>query len=226
MEKDLVAILEDLRKKISKSYLEKQKEKFEKEINGLINEYKNIEVPDGVLGETYESLKSKGKELMKESNIRDPKKVNYYLRYCTAALYDFKGELKHLNTILKSFLLTGMLFFILAPQYFSFLLPLVFVLPVFLGFRGMKKRMLNGLMMGVSVAPMAMLAALIWIRNGLITLTSGTFDTFVNQLAQSYGFSYGFTQNLAVACIGLSVVMLASSIVLVYNTIKHRKMFI
>jgi hypothetical protein len=45
-------------------------------------------------------------------------------------------------------------------------------------------------------------------------------------LAQSYGFSYEFTQNLAIACILLSLVMLGSSIVLLYNAVKYRKMFI
>lgn len=225
MERDLVTVLEELNKKISKSYSGKKKEKFEKEITGLINAYKVLEIPEA-LGETYESLKNKGKELMKESNIKNEKKVDYYLKYCGAAMYDFKGELRHLNTILKSFLLTSMLFFILAPQYFSFLLPLVFVLPIFLGFRGMRKRVLNGLMMGIAVVPMAILVAVVWIRNALITFSTGTFGDFVNQLAQSYGFSYQFTQNLAIACITMSIVMLASSIILLYNGIKHRKMFI
>lgn len=225
MEKDLVLILEDLKKKISKAYGGKKKEKFEKDITALIISYNELEIPEE-LAEIYESLKNKGKELAKESNIKNAKKVDYYLRYCGAALYDFKGELKHLNTVLKSFLLTAMLFFILAPQYFSYILPLIFAIPIFLGFRGMRKRVQNGLLMGAAVVPMAILVAMVWIRNALITISSGTFGEFVNQLAQNYGMSYEFAQNLALACIAMSAVMLASSIIFVYNAYKYRKMFI
>ena len=182
-----------------------------------------MEIPEA-LGATYESLKNKGKELLKESNLKQEKKMDYYLRYCGAAIYDFKGNLQPLNTILKSFLLTCVLFFVLAPQYFSFILPIIFVLPIFLGLRGMRKRVLNGLMMGVAVVPMAMLVSIVWIRNAILTI--GNFEPFINQLAQSYGFSYEFTKNLAIACILMSVVLLASSITLLYNAIKHRKMFI
>jgi uncharacterized membrane protein (DUF485 family) len=200
MEKDLVAVLEEVNKKISKVYSGKKKDKFEGEINGLISIYKDMEIPEA-LGETYESLINKGKELMKESNIKQEKKVDYYLRYCGAAIYDFKGNLQPLNTIMKSFLLMSALFFVLSPQYFSFILPLIFVLPVFLGLRGMRKRVLNGLYVGIAVVPMAMLVSIVWIRNAILTISSGTFVDFINQLAQSYGFSYEFTQNLAIAFI-------------------------
>lgn len=225
MEKDLVIVLEDLSKKINKVYTGKNKEKFEKQINGLISIYKDLDIPTA-LDETYESLKNKGKELMKESNIKQEKKVDYYLRYCAAAVYDFKGNLQPLNAILKAFLLTCALFFVLAPQYFSFTLPIIFVIPIFMGLRGMRKRVLNGLIIGVAVVPMAILVSIVWIKNAVLTITSGTFGNFVSQLAQSYGFSYEFTQNLAIACIMLSLVMLASSIILLYNAIKYRKMFI
>lgn len=225
MEKDLVVILEEINKKTKKIYSGKKKEKFEKEINGLINEYNTLEIPEA-LNETYESLKNKGKELMKESNIKQEKKVDYYLRYCGAAIYDFKGNLQPLNIIMKSFLLTCVLFFVLSPQYFSFIMPLIFVLPIFLGLRGMRKRVLNGLYMGIAVVPMAILVSIVWIRNAVLTISSGTFGDFINQLAQSYGFSYEFTKNLAIAFILLSIILLVSAITLIYNAIKHRKMFI
>ncbi|MHB1392060.1 MAG: hypothetical protein ACYCYE_03105 [Clostridia bacterium] len=223
MEKDLITVLEEVSKKVNKTYAGKKKEKFEKDITELINEYNTLEIPEA-LNETYESLKNKGKELMKESNIKQEKKVEYYLRYCGAAIYDFKGNLQPLNIILKSFLLTCVLFFVLAPQYFSFILPLIFVLPIYLGLKGMRKRVLNGLMMGVAVVPMAILVSIVWIRNAILTM--GNFAPFVNQLAQSYGFSYEFTKNLAIACILLSVVLLVSSIVLLYSAVKYRKMFV
>ena len=225
MEKDLIVVLEDLNKKINKAYIGKKKEKFEKEISGIIIIYKELEISEA-LSDTYASLVNKGKELMKESNIKQEKKVDYYLRYCRAAVYDFNDNLQPLNTIMKSFLLTCALFFVLAPQYFSFVLPIIFALPIFLGLRGMRKRVLNGLLMGIAVVPMAILVSVVWIRNAILTIGTGTFDSFVNQLSQSYGFSLEFTKNLAIACIMLSIVMLVSSITLLYNAYKHRKMFI
>lgn len=225
MEKNLTAILEELKKKISKAYMGKKKEKFEKIIDGLINEYNTLEIPEAH-EDIYDSLKNKGKELMKESNIKQEKKVDYYLRYCGAAVYDFKDNLQPLNTIMKSFLLSCAIFFVLAPQYFSFILPLIFAVPVFMGLKGIRKRVLNGLIVGVAVTPMAILVAMVWIRNAMLTISKGTFSDFVGQLAQSYGFSMEFTKNLAIACILLSIVLLVSSIVLLYNAYKHRKMFI
>lgn len=223
MEKDLVTVLEDISKKISKVYAGNKKSKYEKEIARLTAKYRALEIPEE-LNETYESLKNRGRELLKEANIKNEKKVDYYLRYCEAAIYDFKGNMKPLNTILKSFLLTAILFFALSPQYFSFILPLIFIIPVFLGLRGIKQRSLNGLMIGVSVVPMAILVSTVWLRNAVLTM--GNFSEFVNSIAQHYKFSYEFTKNLTIASIALSVVMLGSSITLLVSAIKHRKMFI
>ena len=95
-----------------------------------------------------------------------------------------------------------------------------------MGLRGMRKRVFNGLIIGVAIVPMAILVAMVWIRNAVLTISSGTFGSFVNQLAQSYGFSFEFSKNLAIACIMLSIIMLGSAVTLIYNAIKHRSMFI
>jgi hypothetical protein len=113
---------------------------------------------------------------------------------------------------------------VLAPQYFGFILPFIFVIPIFMGLRGMKKRMLNGLMIGVSVVPMGILVATIWLKNLLLTM--GNFDLFVSGIAKQYNMSMEFTQNLAIASIIMSVVLLGSSITLLVSAIKYRKMFI
>lgn len=223
MVKDLLLVLDDLKKKIDKFYDGKKRDTFNNQIELIIKQYKEIEIPEKHMA-TYESLVSKGKELIKESNVKNEKKVAYFLRYCEAAEFDFKDNVKPLNLIMKSFLLTCTLFFVLAPQYFSFILPLIFVIPIYLGLRGMRKRVLNGLMMGISVVPMGILVAIVWLRNAYLTM--GTFDVFVNNIAQQYNFSFDFTKNLAVACIILSVVLLGSSITLFVSAIKYRKMFV
>ncbi len=223
MEKGLTVVLEDIKKKVDKIYAGKAKDKYDRRIEELLSEYAALEIPEKHI-DIYNSLINRGKELQKESNIKNTKKLDFFLRYCGAAQYDFRDNMAPLNLIMKSFLLTCVLFFVLAPQYFSFILPLIFVIPIFMGLRGIKKRMMNGLMMGVSVVPMGLLVSIIWLRNAYLTL--GNFDVFVSGLAQQYHFSLEFTRNLAVACIMMSAVMFGSSIVLLVSAIKHRKMFI
>lgn len=223
MVKDLLLVLEDIRKKINKFYDGKKRDKFNSQIDKLKQDYSSIEVQERH-EETYQSLVNKGKDLLKENNIKDEKKITYYLRYCSAAEYDFNNNIKPLNLIMKSFLLTSALFFVLGPQYLGIVLPLIFVIPIFSGLRGMRKRVLNGLMMGVSIVPMGILVAIIWIRNVLLTM--GNFAQFVAGIAQQYKLSIEFTQNLVIACVLMSVVLLVSSITLLVSAIKYRDMFV
>ena len=223
MEKDLLLVLDDIKKKINKLYDGKKKERLNNQIEELKQNYSTIEIPEKH-DEIYASLVAKGKELIKENNIKNEKKVSYYLRYCGAAIFDFKDDIKPLNLIMKSYLLTCTLFFVLGPQYFGVVLPLIFVVPIFMGLRGMRKRVLNGLMIGISIVPMGVLVATIWLRNAYVA--RGNFGAFISGIAQQYNLPLDFTQNLAIACIALSAVLLASSITLLVSTIRYRKMFI
>jgi hypothetical protein len=223
MEKDLLLVLEDINKKINKFYAGKKKDNFNKQIESLKQEYNSLVIPERHI-ETYESLVNKGKELLKESNIKDEKKVIYYLRYCGAAVYDFKDNIKPLNTIMKSYLLTCTLFFVLAPQYLGMVMPLIFVIPIYMGLKGMRKRVLNGLMIGISIVPMGLLAGVIWLRNAY--LARGNFDALISNIAQQYNLPMDITHNLAIVCIVMSAVLMGSSITLFVSAIKHRKMFI
>ncbi|MEA4847619.1 MAG: hypothetical protein VB106_10345 [Clostridiaceae bacterium] len=225
MDRDLIVVLEDVNKKIGKVYSGKKKEKYEKLISGLINQYNNLEIPEEHM-EIYNSLVKRGKELMNPANIKEEKKVEFYLGYCRAAIYDFNNNIAPLKNVMKAFILTAMMFFVLSPQYFSFVLPLVFIIPVFMGYRGIKNRVFNGLLIGLAVVPMGILVAFVWIRNAILTLSTGTFADFISGLAQTYGVSFEFSRNLAMACIFMSVVLLASSISFVYFAVKHRNMFI
>lgn len=229
MNNDLVTVLGDVKVKVGKFYDGKRKEKYQKDLENLIKQYGTLE-KDLATEERYEpiysSLIKRGKELIREGNVRDNKKVEYYLRYCNAATYDFNDDIQHLNTILKSFIMTGVLFFVLAPMYFSYILPLLFVLPVFLGLRGMKSRTLNGLMIGVSVVPMALMVATVWLKNAYLLITTNTYDSFVAGLAKQYNIAIETSNSLAISCIGLSCVLLVSSVLTVYNAYKYRKMFI
>lgn len=223
MDKDLLLVLEDINKKINKIYSGRKRDSYNKQIAELLKSYESIEIQEKH-EPTYKSLVSKGKELLRDANIKDEKKLSYYLRYCNAAEYDFKDNIKPLNLILKSFLLTSALFFVLSPQYFGFVLAFIFIIPIFLGLRGMRKRVMNGLMMGVAVVPMGLLVSIIWLRNAFLTM--GNFNQYIAELSQQYGFTFEFTKNLQMASTMMSVVLLGSSITLLYAAIKYRKMFV
>jgi uncharacterized membrane protein (DUF485 family) len=223
MEKDLLLVFDDVKKKINKFYDGNKKDKLNKQIEELKKTYSSLEISERHV-ETYDSLVKRGNELLKENNIKNEKLVHYYLRYCDAAEFDFKNNIQPLNLIMKSFLLTCTLFFVLGPQYLGFVLPLIFVVPIFMGMRGMKKRVMNGLMLGVSVVPMGILVATIWLKSAYLAM--GNFDAFVGGIAQQYSLSMDFTQNLIIACVLMSVVLLGSSVTLLVSAIRYRKMFI
>ena len=225
MEKELIPVLQDINKKLKKFYSDKKRTKYEELIKEIIEAYTALDIPEERI-DIYDSLVSRGKELIKDVNMKDNKKVEFYLGYCRAAIFDFNDNVKPLATILKLFLLTAALFFVLSPQNFSFVLPIVFFLPVFMGFRGIRNRQFNGLFIGLSIVPMAILVSIVWIRNAILTISTGTFGDFINGLAQSYNVSFEFSRNLAIVFIFMSVVMMVSSISFLIYGIKYRKMFI
>lgn len=225
MEKELILVLQDINKKVKKFYSDKKRANYEKLIKEIIDEYTALEIPEERI-EIYESLISRGKELQKDVNMKEHKKVDFYLGYCRATVFDFKDNIKPVADILKLYSLMAATFFVLSPQYFSFVLPLVFLLPVFLGFRGIRNRLFNGLLIALALVPMGILVSMVWIRNAFLTISTGTFGEFINGLAQSYNISYEFSRNLAIVFILMSVVLLVSSISFAVYSIKYRKMFI
>lgn len=225
MDRSIINILDEIEKRLGKVNInDKKKKKYMDEVRYLSEEYSKLNnIPDPVKA-VYDSLIKKGRELTKDVNTKDIKKVDYYLRYCHAALYDLKGNLKPLTLIIRSYLLTCLLFISLSPQYFSFILPIVLLIPIFLGLRGMKRRSMNGLLYAGSAMPMSFLTSITILRN--IQLASKDFNGYINSLAQNANRSPESVRNLTILFTVLSVVLLISTIYTTYMGIKHRKMFV
>jgi hypothetical protein len=64
----------------------------------------------------------------------------------------------------------------------------------------------------------------IWLMNAFNARND--FVGFIAGIAQQYNLSIQFTQNLATACIFMSVVLVVSSLTLLVSAVKYRKMFI
>ena len=89
---------------------------------------------------THLQLNKKGNELLKD--IRGGKHVDnvandipIYIRYLKASLMDFEGKTNKLKYYLLSFYLTSALFMAFTPQFYGYILPLIFLVPIFLGVR-------------------------------------------------------------------------------------------
>jgi uncharacterized membrane protein (DUF485 family) len=224
MDKTLVAIFGDLEKKIEKlDVKENKKSAFQRDIKYLIENYRNLEISDNHKA-VYDSLVKKGRELLKDFNNNSVGKLDMYLRYAIAALYDIKGNTKPLTTLVRTYLISCALFMALSPQYFSYILPLVLFVPMFMGLKGMKNRTMTGLKIGMASMPMAVLTASIWVRNGILNV--GNFDAHVQAIANQMNSSVGFARNLTIIFTVLSVVLFVSSIYTIYSGWKYRKMFV
>lgn len=217
-------IFEDLKNKIDRSSIKDIKRaKLLKEVDYLTESYKNIEVTEDTKP-IYESIVKKGMEVIKEKNLHDTKKIEYYLRYSNAALYDFHGNLKPLRKIVLSYVLTCILFLALSPQYFTFILPILFLLPIYFGLKGLKKRTLTGFLYSFSVMPMAVLTSIVIMRSTY--LASKDFNSYIQTLAQQVNKSFQYARNLYLIISLMGVVLLISSIYTIVIGVKNRKMFV
>lgn len=224
MDSSLVVLLEDVKRKIDKSSInENKKEKYKSELEFLILKYRQLGVPDNHR-ETYESLLKKGRELMKDANINNKDKVEYYLRYCNAALYDFNENLKPLNRIVLSYMLTCILFFALSPQYFSYILPLIMIIPIYLGLKGVRNRSFNGLLYALLCIPMALLTSVAWLWNAF--LASKNFGAYIEALSKQFNKTPETARNLIIIFVAMSFILLISSLYTLIMGIKYRKMFV
>jgi hypothetical protein len=226
MDRSISVTLDDIGRKLDRASIsDAKKSRYASEIGYLKNKYESLDIHEGQReAAVYESLVKKGRELMKESNIRDLKKVDFYLRYCRAALYDLSGDLKPLNWIVRLFIATCILFLALSPQYFPFIMPLMFIIPIFLGLKGMKKRNTTGLYYGLSVMPMALLTSVISLNSFFLNLKD--FNGYLAEQSQRYNMSLSGTKSLTILFTVLSVVMLLTAIYTIILAVKHRKMFI
>lgn len=224
VDKRMVSVLNDILKKIDKSPERKYKnEKYQKELKYLKERYEKIEVSEGAV-EVYESLVKKGKELLYEANIKDPEKVGHYLRYCRAALYDMEGNIKPLNYIIRSYLISCIMFLILSPIYLDYKVALLLLIPIYMGLKGMKKRSNIGFLYGMSAMPMALLTAVIALKSEYFGLKN--FNVHISQIAEQINKTPAFARNLVISAIVFSIIMLSSTVFTIIVGFKHRKMFV
>ena len=210
-----------------KGLKDRQKGKYLSDLDKLNAQYKDLELPDYFTTQ-YNQLNKKRNELLKD--IRGGKHVDnvandipIYIRYLKASLMDFEGKTNKLKYYLLSFYLTSALFMAFTPQFYGYILPLIFLVPIFLGVRGCKKRSINGFYMSMSVVPMGLMTGITWVRYGYQAMQN--FNYYVTQIVNS-GLSQGLAEKLVyIGSIG-GVILLILSCTQFYLGIKNRDLFI
>lgn len=210
-----------------KGMKERRRKKYISDLEKLKDEYTKVEVPE-YFSKQYNQLNGKGKELVKDMKMgRDLQGVEndlpIYIRYLKASLRDFKGETNVLKNYLLAFYLTAALFLALTPQFYGYMLPLLFLVPIILGVKGSKQRSINGFYMSMSIVPMGLMTGVTWVRYGYQAMQD--FGKYVQVIVEA-GFSQGWAEKLIyIGSIG-GVILLILSCTQFYLGLKNRDLFI
>ena len=210
-----------------KGIKERKKSRYLSDLEKLKYEYEKVEIPE-YFNKQYNQLNVKGKELVKDMKMgRDISGVEndlpVYIRYLKASLRDFKGETNVLKNYLLAFYLTAALFLALTPQFYGYMLPLLFLVPIILGVKGSKQRSINGFYMSMSIVPMGFMTGITWVRYGYQAMQN--FNYYVQQIANT-GISQSLSEKLIyIGSIG-GVILLLLACTQFYLGIKNRDLFI
>lgn len=174
-----------------------------------------------------EALCKKGTKIIEEIKMskNDPKgnltKAKMYVRYLRAAYGDFQGlSITAIKKFYRTFLVSAILFMILSPWYYGFILPGLMFVPIFLGSRGIKNRSYYGLLLGSLLIPVSFMTGIVWVT------TMGNLEANATLFQSQTGYSASLAQIFAVGGPVLGAALLASCGLMVYYLQKARHYFI
>lgn len=201
--------------------------KYNLELENLYNEYSKIDIPE-TLKKQYNNLNYKGTQLIKEikydkNNDKLQNNIEVYIRYLKASLYDFTGNNILLRKYITSFLFSAILFLALSPQFYGFILPILFFLPIYLGLKGVKNRSISGFYMTMSLIPVAVMTSLTWIRYGINSIKD--YAGSVQEIVKS-GISNDLAQILVYIGPLFGCILFLFSCVQLYRGYKSKDLFI
>ncbi|MGL5692474.1 MAG: hypothetical protein ACRCXA_00230 [Peptostreptococcaceae bacterium] len=225
----VISTIKQLKSEVNKvkNIKEKKKEKYISELDKLHIKYENIEIPED-MKKQYNQLNSKGIELVKETrSLKDKNKletsIEIYIRYLKASLCDFEGKAVYLRKYITSFLFSSILFLALSPQFYGFILPVLFFLPIYLGLKGVKSRSITGFYMTMSVVPVAIMTSFTWIRYGINAKVD--YAGAVKAIMDS-GVAQGLAEKLVYIGPIFGSILLVFACLQLYRGYKSRDLFI
>lgn len=128
-----------------------------------------------------------------------------------------------LKKITFYFTILSALFLILSSQFTGFVLPLLFVLPIYMGLIGIKQRRKSGFMIGLAIVPIAFSISILWIRYSI-----GVFAGGINEIAKisaQYNISTAKAGAFTTIFFALSIVMVSVCVIFLVKLLKHKELF-
>jgi len=115
------------------------------------------------------------------------------------------------------------LFLMLSSQFMGFLMPILFILPIFMGLIGIKKRKKSGYLIAMAIVPLAFSISILWIRYAISFFSDST-----NQLAKmvaEYNISSTTAGAFNIIFFALSILMISLSVIVFVSLRKHKELF-
>ncbi|MGL5327881.1 MAG: hypothetical protein ACRDD7_01345 [Peptostreptococcaceae bacterium] len=225
----IISTINQLKLEINKlkNIKENKKEKYIIALGKIHSEYENIEISEE-MKKQYNQLNSKGLELIKEIKLSKDKhkletSIEVYIRYLKASMCDFKGQTNYLRKYITSFLFSAILFLALSPQFYGFILPVLFFLPIYLGLKGVKQRSITGFYMTMSLVPVAIMTSFTWIRYGYNAKID--YAGAVKAIVDS-GVAQGLAEKLVYIGPIFGCILLIFACLQIYRGYKSRDLFI
>lgn len=115
------------------------------------------------------------------------------------------------------------LFIGLSPQFFGFMLPIIFIIPIYMGVHGMKRARKSGYLIALGVVPLALAVSVLWIN--YFRSIAGDVAGEITRISSQYKITFGLAKFVTMGSFILSLVMFCLSILVFIKLIKNKSAF-
>jgi hypothetical protein len=115
------------------------------------------------------------------------------------------------------------LFLMLSSQFTGFLMPILFIIPIFMGLIGIKAARKSGYLIAMAIIPLAFSISVLWIRYSIVV-----FSDMKNQIAKisaDYSMSIVTAQIMTISFFLLSIVMISLAVIMFVKLRRNKKLF-
>lgn len=132
-------------------------------------------------------------------------------------------EVATIRKITFYFTILCALFLMLSSQFTGFILPLLFIIPIYMGLMGIKSRRKSGYLIGMAIIPLAFAIAVLWIRYSI-----SFFSDITNQIAKmcaEYNISATIAGTFITIFFLLSIAMIIVSVIVFVKLRRNKELF-
>lgn len=115
------------------------------------------------------------------------------------------------------------LFLMLSSQFTGFVLPLLFVFPIFMGLIGIKKRRKSGYLIAMAIVPIAFAISVLWIRSSISFFADRTNQ--ISKMVTDYNISATSAIAFTTIFFLLSILMISLAIIVFIKLRRHKELF-